>query len=291
MLKTTIKILFLLILTSNLCQAQNKETDETEQTTETTEETTETTESTDESSKETEEEDVVYLKNGSILRGEITEKNEEVIKIKILGGSLFVFKMAEVKEIVVEDKEYIENDSKRKRLEKIKKPLTYRTSGWYNVTTQGFLPGINAFSEPRLGFSLHHAFGYQFNDRVAVGAGIGLDVYDLFNGQAVTNYYIDYRGYLAKKSATPYYGLAIGYGKLIPSWQFDNIQGGLYFQPAVGIRCKSRKTSHFIIEYGLKMQKASYISNQWQWNGEPNQSTDIRNIWFRRSAFKIGVLF
>ena len=288
MLKTTIKILLLLILTGNLCQAQNKETDETPET----EETTETTEETTETTTDTNEEDVVYLKNGSILRGEITEKTSELVKIKILGGSLFVFQMEEVKEIEREEKEYIEDPSERKRLKKIKRPLTFRTSGWYNVTTQGFLPGINAFSEARLGFTLHHVIGYQFNNKVAVGAGMGLDVYGLFDGEAVFNYYVDYRGYLTEKSATPYYGLALGYGKVIPSWQFFDIKGGAYIQPAIGIRCKSRKKAHFIIEYGLKMQKASYTRTNWFWDGEQGQNAnEVRNIWFRRSAFKIGVLF
>lgn len=52
--------------------------------------------------------DVVYLKNGSIIRGEMTEivANEHV-KIKSVEGSVFVFKMDEIVKI---EKETIEND-------------------------------------------------------------------------------------------------------------------------------------------------------------------------------------
>ena len=47
-------------------------------------------------------EDVVYLKNGSILRGMIIEMNNERVKIEILGGSVFAFQMTEVEKITRE---------------------------------------------------------------------------------------------------------------------------------------------------------------------------------------------
>ena len=48
-------------------------------------------------------EDVVYLKNGSIVRGIIVEQIPgESLKIQVQGGSLFVFEMSEVLKIVKE---------------------------------------------------------------------------------------------------------------------------------------------------------------------------------------------
>jgi hypothetical protein len=48
--------------------------------------------------------DVVYLKNGSIIRGIIVEQIPDVsIKIKTADGSLFVFKMSEIEKITKEE--------------------------------------------------------------------------------------------------------------------------------------------------------------------------------------------
>ena len=50
-----------------------------------------------------ETEDVVYLKNGSIIRGTITELTPNInLKIETRDGSLFVFKMSEVEKVVKE---------------------------------------------------------------------------------------------------------------------------------------------------------------------------------------------
>jgi sRNA-binding regulator protein Hfq len=42
------------------------------------------------------QEDVIYLKNGWILRGEITAKNQETITIKTQDRNVFVFKIDEI---------------------------------------------------------------------------------------------------------------------------------------------------------------------------------------------------
>ena len=48
-------------------------------------------------------EDVIYLKNGSIVRGVIIEQiPDDSVKIQIQGGSLFIFRMSEVLKIVKE---------------------------------------------------------------------------------------------------------------------------------------------------------------------------------------------
>ncbi len=43
--------------------------------------------------------DVVYLKDGSIVKGKITEQSEETVKITTFDGSIFVYKQAEIKRI------------------------------------------------------------------------------------------------------------------------------------------------------------------------------------------------
>ena len=51
-----------------------------------------------------EEQDVLYLKNGSIIRGKIIEMlPDKTVKIRTADGSLFVYQMTEVEKIVMEE--------------------------------------------------------------------------------------------------------------------------------------------------------------------------------------------
>lgn len=46
-----------------------------------------------------EREDVLYLKTGSVIRGNIKEQNAEKVKVELLGGSVFVFNTTEIDSI------------------------------------------------------------------------------------------------------------------------------------------------------------------------------------------------
>jgi hypothetical protein len=46
--------------------------------------------------------DILYLKNGSIIRGQVTELNSSAVKIKTADGSLFVYSMNDVDKMVKE---------------------------------------------------------------------------------------------------------------------------------------------------------------------------------------------
>lgn len=56
--------------------------------------------------------DVVYLKNGSIIKGIIIEQVPNIsIKIETSGGSIFVYKMEEIEKLTREQLEEKNNDS------------------------------------------------------------------------------------------------------------------------------------------------------------------------------------
>ena len=58
-------------------------------------------------------EDVVYLKNGSIIRGQIIEIIPEMgVKIETSGGSIFVYQFEEIEKI--EERKGIDTQKKRK---------------------------------------------------------------------------------------------------------------------------------------------------------------------------------
>lgn len=105
------------------------------------------------------EEDVIYLKNGSVLRGEIIESDqEEAIEIRIEGGSVFVLDREEIDEITRE--EHL-------------KPVYYTQSGYINHTGLDLLPGGD-----RTSVRLQMINGYQFTPLIAAGIGIGFTTYN-----------------------------------------------------------------------------------------------------------------
>jgi hypothetical protein len=105
-------------------------------------------------------EDILYLKNGSILRGIIIGTVEGVVKIETYGGNLFAFALTDVAKT---EKEIIRKDSK-----------TIKQKGYVNFTSMGVLLGSSVNDKPTP-FSVIMEHNYKFNNYFAVGGAIGLE--------------------------------------------------------------------------------------------------------------------
>lgn len=110
--------------------------------------------------------DVVYLKNGSILRGVIIELiPEETVTIEIIGNNVFVFKMEEVEKIVKElpQKNKVEVDP------------SFRKRGYFGSSFGVSMP-IGEFSEGSNGLANTGVqvnlinFGYRFTENLGITA-------------------------------------------------------------------------------------------------------------------------
>lgn len=110
--------------------------------------------------------DVVYLKNGSILRGVIIELiPEETVTIEIIGNNVFVFRMEEVEKIVKElpPKNKVEVDP------------SFRKRGYFGSSFGVSMP-IGEFSEGSNGLANTGVqvnlinFGYRFTNNLGIAA-------------------------------------------------------------------------------------------------------------------------
>lgn len=235
--------------------------------------------------QDTAREDVLYLKNGSIIRGDILEYEPEGnIKIEIQGGSLLVYKTSEIIKVQKEPRKtppqyyYI----------KEKKPRILKTKGMYHFIGGGNLFGVNEWGGPSIGLSLSYLGGYQINNYLAVGAG--LSFITLFNQYNFVPIFADIRGYLLKKPTSIYYSLGVGYNLALKgrSWEWNQTvkaEGGIYFRPAIGIRAGSRKRTNFVIDIGFNIMSAKYTYEDW--NGNPV----LEKRTFYRPSIRCGVLF
>jgi sRNA-binding regulator protein Hfq len=223
-------------------------------------------------------EEIVYLTNGSIIRGDVIEQTKDIIKIEIAGGSILVYKMSEVEKIVKEEKVL--------KFKKAERDYQIKELGYYNSITFGFLPGREQFGNFAFGGSLHYTFGYQYKRILGAGIGIGADAYIYDNIQNIFPVYLEGRGYFSEKPFSPYYCVNAGYGfaTVSNSWNIVDAQGGIYIHPKIGFRLPSRSNAAFTMELGYSYQRAKYTYDDWQGRYEDKMS-------FRRVSVMFGVLF
>lgn len=218
--------------------------------------------------------DVVYLHNGSILRGYLTDDStEEIIKLEITGKNLFVFSKAEVSRVT---REYTRSD--------FKYPYT---KGYQNITELGISVGNASAGEfgfaRKIDISTNTFNGYLFNPHLALGFSTGVDTYDQLTYLPVG---IGLRGDFTKTQVRPYYSFDTGYTL---DWLNNpnlpgNYEGGFFWNPAVGIKFNSRKYHAFLLTIGFKNQLASFT-----------RTDGIRKISeervFKRALFRMGFCF
>ncbi|MFT5834185.1 MAG: sRNA-binding regulator protein Hfq [Cognaticolwellia sp.] len=223
-------------------------------------------------------EEVVYLTNGSVIRGNVLEQTKETIKIEITGGSILVYKMSEVEKIVKEEKKL--------KFKKKERDYQIKETGYYNAISVGFLPGLGQFGDFAFGGSLHYTFGYQYKPILGAGIGIGGDAYIYDAIQNIIPIYLEGRGYFSNKPFSAYYSVNAGYGFALRSnaWNVTDEKGGIYVHPKIGFRFPSRSNAAFTMELGYSYQRATFTYDDWQGRYEDKIS-------FRRISMRFGVLF
>lgn len=226
-------------------------------------------------------EDVVKLKNGSIIRGKLLEPEaDSIIKIETEGRNVFVFGSSEVRNI---SKEPI--------------PFLYKKSGYIFEMEVGMLSGrtfSNTWwprqSRPVTNFTMQIVNGYQFNPYLSLGVGVGLDTYP---ESTITPLFLRAEGNFFKSRVTPIYILDTGYGfysKLFNASIDGNgtrFRGGAMINPALGIRVHLGKYSSFFVSSGYRMQ--TYHSNIAMF-GTPGDRMENK-ITYKRLSLRMGFSF
>ena len=194
----------------------------------------------------------VVLKNGSIIRGNIIEKNDDSIKIQTKDGSIWSYEIEEVES----NEPYNPN---------------WHSSKFYNSTTIGIMPS----NDPGVSFQIVN--GYVLNQHWNFGFGIGLES---IAWDGYVPLFLEAKYNLGKQKSTPYFSLMAGYD-LSLSNGLEN--GGFttgakfgldhFFSPHVGI------TTNVGYRY-------AYLRTQ---NGWWDDFVQIREI--NRLEFRLGLIF
>jgi sRNA-binding regulator protein Hfq len=230
-------------------------------------------------------EDVVYLENGSVIRGQVMEYDPNGnIKIEIYGGSILVYKSSEVIKIEKETTKVAVETKKKKRTNH-KVPNT----GIYGTVSVGTLAGQGDWGNVTPGISLKGVAGWYFHRLLGVGGGIGMMN---LGGPTFVPIFANIRGNFMKSTASLFYDINIGYGIGVVNdmyfnglGQVSSVSGGLYLRPSIGVRLPSTKQTHLFLDFGYVIQFSSSQYSDWS----NNPITEKRTIY--RPSFRLGITF
>lgn len=206
--------------------------------------------------------DVVKLKDGSVIKGDITEyfKGQHV-RIRTLEGKTHQFADSLVAK------------QKLKRGERL---VSVKPKGYFNSSSVGLLTGGGNYYRGSAG-SFQMVNGYQFGGRYSVGIGTGLDG---MIGKRILPIFADVRAYLRKEGTSPFIVLNGGYAFHRSDDDYSGYQYadyiGIYGPPSTagggimgGIRIGVRHytSQHFGVTFstGYRYQEMNreYFSSFW----------------------------
>ncbi|MDR2844205.1 MAG: hypothetical protein LBV57_06110 [Candidatus Symbiothrix sp.] len=181
--------------------------------------------------------DVVYLKNGSIIRGIIIEQiPNQSLKIETVDRNVFVYKIDEIEKMT---KEVVE----QRRIAYQSSP----NSGYKGVLDMGYSAGVGKYGFNRVNWNFIN--GVQINPYFSIGLGLGLRYY--FDDEVLfVPIFADFRVNFTDNDVSPYFALDAGYslGK----------EGGPLLNPTFGMSFKGPGKSAFIIGIGYEVQKVTF---------------------------------
>ncbi len=190
---------------------------------------------------QTEYQDVIYLKNGGIIRGEIIEQvPDKIVKIETIDRSVFVYEINDIEKFTKEPVQV---------LKAFKEMENGIKSGYRFLGDFGYQIGIGDYNLDRL--SLNIVNGYQFNPYIYAGVGVGLRYYT-DDKKAVIPVFLNFRTTFIGSKVSPYLELAGGFSYNATD-DFERV--GVYIHPSIGAQFWLTDQSKMYVGVGYELQK------------------------------------
>lgn len=241
--------------------------------------------------------DVVYLKNGSIVRGVIVEQQPNVLlKVKTGDGSLFVFQMAEVEKMTKEeivDRRYRNSDAFLYDSRPYKKrTYTDDMHGYCGFVEVGTIVNFRASGIiiARGGFSVSTSHGYRFNPHLFFGGGLALD-YHSAGARLFIPVFVDFRTDFLDRNISPVFDVKVGYS--LGSKTSETVNPGVYFNPSFGVRFGLNHRASLAVMLGYNMQQQVYGEEYYEYYSNESYHYHYGNYYLLRHglSLRIGVGF
>ena len=175
--------------------------------------------------------DVIYLENGSIIKGTIVEQvPNKSIKVMTKDGSVFVYNLEDVSRITKE----VRNKDKNK--------------GYFGNVAFTYGVGVgNGDGINRIGLSVIN--GYRFNRHLAVGGGIGV-MNILKTDEWMLPLFAHFHTCFLKDETTPFFSANMGFNVSVMS----GFMNGFFFAPELGVLIKGKVT----LSVGYQIDRVRY---------------------------------
>lgn len=214
--------------------------------------------------------DVVYLRNESIIRGTVLERDSLTIKIETCCGSVFIFPSSEVLRVEKED-----------RRQMVRNNYRVKEKGYVNMTTIGSLigPAENQKAAP---FSLLIEHDYRLNRYFMAGVSMGYEVLNESLMPVGTSLHFT----LPLGRNLLFTGGSAGYLFSLENPDndyFTKASGGIYFNPELGILLPFSENAGFVVALGYRYGRLNYTREDW-WLGDVE-----RVIYFNRLSLRLGI--
>ena len=194
------------------------------------------------------------------------------------------------------------DDVKNIRFENRKK------EGYYNTTQIGMLMGNRRLTSQSYYYadrnklqvapSVTMTNGYMFNEKVAMGIGVGFEIFDLNHFPV----FVDIRRTLWDRRVSPFFALKIGhaignlkkkhYDDLYLAWgSYNNVDfrnyGGFMLHPEMGVKFPLSENADLLFTVAYRYQKTkSKVTQQNSYSGEWEHKESLN-----RMSFGVAVMF
>jgi hypothetical protein len=227
--------------------------------------------------------DIVYLKSGGIIKGQLITNDLDIVKINS-SGNQWVFKATEVDSV-----------SRYSKVIRISGP----NQNYFFDTSMGVLVG-NSVNEQKAPFSFMASYNHRVIDKLYLGAGLGAEFFD--------ESYMPVFGQVQYKfrdtKFTPFFNLQVGYQVALDDGNRENYIN--YYSPSSSSYYSYPQTSGklnaeggFLINPSFGFQKLTYENFGWffsfgyryhQLNYSGDNSYKLETN-FSRLSLKIGFIF
>lgn len=191
--------------------------------------------------------DVVYLKDGRVVKGSIIKPlDAEGVQIMTTESDVYTFSADEVLRVT---REAFQHDNQKNKI------IVQDGEGFMNVTTLGYGFGIGNVGEGRTAtdndgdyLALHTVNGYHLSRSFSLGVGVGVEWYGDYE---LVPLYGDFRFYPSLTEWAPFFYGDLGYGLGVLNDEYD---GGLMVGAGGGIQRSINTNFALIASIGYRFQ-------------------------------------
>ena len=228
--------------------------------------------------------DIVELKNKSLLKGYVLQRDSLHAQLQLLNGSKLQVANSDIASM------------EKRGLKKIKASGPHNT---FLLAERGFMHSMHAYlSEP---FGIEIINGFRFRPELYLAGGCAAQIH-VYRGDRTLPVFVSVGGDFMRTEFTPTYELNAGYA--FPTFTKDTIvlnrwfgsgimfarKGGVFFQAGIGLKIRAKKNVAFSLRMAYHLEGFRNTENWFVTTTEQNE-TLIKTGFYHRLQLKIGYTF